>query len=131
MAEDKSFALRWERWQQGWDDFTPSKTTWVWSCLGSSILTVAIGFTVCGWMTRAQADSAATQAATAARAELVARACLWNAANGPDLGAWLANLKSENAEGILAKLDRPPAPTDLCADELATVHSPDAAKPKG
>lgn len=131
MAEEKSFALRWERWQQGWDDFTPSKATWLWSCLGSSLLTVAIGFAVFGWMTRAQADSAVAQAATDARTELVARACLWSAANGPDLAAWLASLKTEKAEVILAKLDKPPAPTDLCADELATMHSPEVAKPKG
>ena len=131
MADTSSFAHRWEQWQQRWDDFSPSKTTWLWSCLGSSILTIAIGFAACGWMTRAQADIAAAQAANVARADLVARACLWNATQGADLAAWLASLKLEKAEIVLAKLDKPLVAEDPCADELAIMHSRDATKPQG
>jgi hypothetical protein len=109
MGEGSSFAHRWERWQRRWDDFSPSKAIWLWSCLGSSILTVAIGFTVCGWMTRAQAEVAAAQAADLARVDLVARACASHVANGPAL---------ETA-------------ASFCADELARMHPPGAAEPKG
>lgn len=144
MADTGSFAQRWERWQQRWDDFTPSRTTWLWSCLGSAAMTVAIGFMVCGWMTRGQADLATTRAAHAARADLMKQACLWNFANGPDLAAWLASLKGAGGNtqpglmaaqpaGItLAGLDKPPAEAaSLCADDLATVHSTDVPSPQG
>lgn len=143
MVESSSFALRWERWQQRWDDFAPSKAVWAWSCLASSLLTVAVGFAGLGWMTRAQADVAAAQAANLARADLVARACVSNFANEPDFAGRLAALKDagetarpsmilERGLVTLAGMDGPlAAAATLCADELATMHSPDMTKPKG
>lgn len=139
MVEGGNFALRWERWQQRWDEFNPSKAAWLWSCLGSAVLTVAVGFTVCGWLTRAQADIAAAQAASLARADLVAKACLWNIANGSDLTAWLASLRETDetarANTPLEKAVISPAAlagsASLCTDELATKHSPDGKEPKG
>lgn len=145
MLENSDIGRHWESWQQRWDDFTPSRATWLWSSIGASLLTVAIGFSVCGWMTRAQADNAAMQAASIARADLIERACFWNTANGPDLRAWLASLKDTNGSartdmlaektaGVkLAGFEKPlAAAVDLCADELATTnpaHRP--AEPKG
>ena len=34
-----------------WNDYSPSKTVWFWSCAGACLLTVILGFTWGGWVT--------------------------------------------------------------------------------
>ncbi|QIG48802.1 hypothetical protein G5V57_14335 [Nordella sp. HKS 07] len=141
MIEEKSFAQRWEEWQRRWDDYSPSKALWLWSCVGSAILTAAIGFTSGGWVTRGSAESMAMRAADIARAELVATACVRNFASGPDFEARLAAFKEvgePNRESMLqekgwvtlAGMDEPLATAaSLCADELANMELGPATAP--
>jgi hypothetical protein len=58
-------------------DMVPSKTT-VWTAVGASVLTIALGFTVGGWRTGNAAEQMAREAATAARVELAASVCAAN-----------------------------------------------------
>lgn len=141
MNGEKSFAQRWEEWQQRWDDYSPSKALWLWSCVGSALMAVAIGFTSGGWMTRGDAESMAGRAADIARAELVATACVRNFASGPDFEARLAalmkvgepkrtSLLQERGWVTLAGMDEPlAAAASLCADELANIELGPAKAP--
>lgn len=141
MNEDRSFAQRWEEWQRRWDDYSPSKALWLWSCVGSVILTAAIGFTSGGWMTRGDAESMAVRAADIARAGLVATACVRNFASGPDFEMRRAALKEvgepkrtsmlqEKGWVTLAGMDEPlAAAASLCADDLANMEMGPAQVP--
>lgn len=134
MSGEKSIAQRWEEWQQRWDDYAPSKALWLWSCVGSAVLTAAIGFTSGGWTTRGDAERMAIHAADIARAELVATACVRNFASGPDFESRLAAFKEVGAPKrtsmlqekgwvTLAGMDEPlAAAASLCADELADME---------
>ena len=46
MAEQRTRSIR-----QRWDDLQPSKTMLVWSCIGSVVVALVVGFTWGGWVT--------------------------------------------------------------------------------
>lgn len=132
MIEEKSFAQRWEEHQQRWDEFQPSKSLWLWSCVGSALLPVFIGFIAGGWMTSDAAEKMATQA----RAELVANVCAETFAKGQDFEARLSQLQAageprpsstlqEGGSVMLAGMDeRLAVVASLCADKLANTKKP-------
>ena len=135
MAEDsKSFAQHWEERQQWWDEFQPSKSLWLWSCMGSALITVLIGFFPGGWMTRDAAERMATEAALAARAELVGNLCAKTFAKDQDFYARLARFKDSDELMLSGVLEDgglvTPASMDLaalagiCADKLADTKTP-------
>lgn len=131
MAQDKSFGQRWEDQQRRWDHYQQPRWLWLWSAVASAVLTVAVGFTACGWTTRAAALRMAAEAARAARVELVANACAASFTNAYGFETRLAALKETNElkrpamladEGwvTLAGMDAPSdAAARLCADRLA------------
>lgn len=135
MAEDnKTFAQRWEKRQQWWDEFQPTKWLWLWSCMGSALVIVLIGFFPGGWMTRDAAERMATEAALAARAELVANLCAKTFGKDQDFYERLARFKDaeelklsgvieERGKVMPASMDLA-ALTGLCADELADAKTP-------
>jgi hypothetical protein len=90
MAEKLSLSRRWE-------DFRPTKTAVFWSCVGSIVATMVVGFTWGGWVKGGTAQDMASTAATAARAELVAAVCLHSFSNGPDATTKLASLKGTDS----------------------------------
>ncbi|PQO22165.1 hypothetical protein C2I36_14440 [Rhodobacteraceae bacterium WD3A24] len=63
---------------QNFKDYTPEKSTLVWTAVGASALTMAVGFMWAGWVTESSAEETAAEAAAAARAELAATICAEN-----------------------------------------------------
>ena len=64
-------------------DFTPTKSTLAWTAVGASVLTMALGFTVGGWVTGGSADRMAAEAAIGAHTELAAQVCAANFVASP------------------------------------------------
>lgn len=135
MAEDnKTFAQRWEEHQQRWDEFQPSKSLWLWSCMGSALVAVLVGLFPGGWMTKDAAERMATEAALAARAELVANLCAKTFAKDRDFHARLARFKDTEELKLSGVLEEGglvvPASMDLaalagiCAGKLADTKKP-------
>src|SRR5690606_37629023 len=58
-----------------WNAFKPSKTLWLWSCVGAAVLTMIVGFTAGGWVTEKTSTEQANIASTAAVAQLAASVC--------------------------------------------------------
>lgn len=61
---------------QKWNDFTPTKGMVGWAAVGACVLTVAVGFSVGGWVTGSTAQKMADDAAAASHAELAAVICV-------------------------------------------------------
>jgi len=76
-----------------WQAWRPSKTLWVWSCIGSCIATVIVGFTWGGWVTAGSSAAAARMAARSATAQLAATFCVGRFEHAADAQAELALLK--------------------------------------
>lgn len=119
-----------------WSDFRPSKTLWVWSCVGCVVATMIIGFTVGGWVTGGTADEMASEARSNGRAELVAQICVDRFLGATDAASELAALKEQSTwqrddfiqKGgwvKLAGLEKPvEGAADLCAEELVGMELP-------
>jgi hypothetical protein len=136
MAEERT---RGQRWQE----YRPSKATWFWSCVGIAILTMIIGFGWGGWVTGGTAEKMAEDAATNARATLVASVCVERFQAASDVQAQLAALEKESTwqrddfikKGGWAKLDGVSEPVpdaaNLCAERLMEAASKPAEKTQG
>ena len=124
---------------QRWENFRPSKTLWFWSVAGTAVLTMIVGFTAGGWTTGGTAAEMAEDAASTARAELVANLCVERFVTGPNASQKLAELKDTSSyqrdtfitEGgwvKLAGMDREaPGAADRCADQLVAMEALPAA----
>ena len=88
MAEQKTRSIR-----QRWDDLQPSKTMLVWSCIGSVVVALVVGFTWGGWVTGGTARGMAGTAGDEARGELASVICVERFLAAPDAAAQLAALK--------------------------------------
>jgi GH24 family phage-related lysozyme (muramidase) len=86
MADRQSLVRRWE-------DYRPSKATWVWSCAACVAATLVIGFTWAGWVTGGTSTRMAADAADGARAQMAAADCVNRFEGGPAAIAQLAELK--------------------------------------
>jgi len=80
-----------------WNAFKPSKTLWLWSCVGAAVLTMIVGFTAGGWVTEKTSTEQANIASTAAVAQLAASVCAHRFMAAPDAQAALAALKSADS----------------------------------
>lgn len=121
------------------EQFRPSKTLWFWSSAACVALTLAVGFTVGGWVTGRTADKMAEQARDDGRAQLAANVCVARFVASDGFPAALAALKAESswsrddfvAAGgwlALAGNDSPVSgAADLCAETLAGMDAPKAA----
>ena len=78
---------------QRWEEFRPTKTMLMWACIGSVAATVALGFTLGGWVTGGTAHGMASDAADEARAELAAAVCMEEFLASANAPAQLAELK--------------------------------------
>ncbi|MFQ6180376.1 hypothetical protein ACLMJV_00230 [Sinorhizobium meliloti] len=118
----------------GWAAYRPSKSVWFWSVVGSSILTMVVGFTWGGWTTAGRAGTMADLAVRQARAELISSVCVHNIVSAPDAAQNLVELKSKSSweqdnfieEGgwaVVAGLSKPvPDAADTCADALVSLE---------
>lgn len=132
MADQKNLAQRWE-------EFRPSKTLWLWSCVGFVIATMVVGFTVGGWVTGGTAREMAENAAEKARAHLVASVCVEKFVTGNQFADRLVALKAADSwdrdnlitDGgwvTLAGMEEPLGDAaDLCAQQLADMEVPEEA----
>lgn len=58
-----------------WGQYRPTKTVWLWSCVGAAALTMAVGFTAGGWVTGSTAAQHVETASEEAVAKLAADIC--------------------------------------------------------
>lgn len=80
-----------------WNEFSPSKSLWFWSCAGCAVLTMVAGFTLGGWVTKGTASDMAADARRDGRIELAADVCVARFKNSDSFAASLAALKSESS----------------------------------
>lgn len=125
----------------GWSSFRPSKTLWVWSVIGASVLTMVVGFTWGGWVTAGRASTMADLAVRDARANLVADLCVHNFVSSSYAAENLKTLKAKSSweredfikNGgwtTIAGIEDPVAnAADTCADHLLELKEPPANTP--
>jgi hypothetical protein len=78
---------------QRFEQYRASKRVLLWSCAGSAILTIVIGFSWGGWVTGGTAREMAANSAAQARQELAAVICVDRFMAATDAGVKLAALK--------------------------------------
>jgi hypothetical protein len=122
--------------RQRWQEYRPSKATLFWSCVGSVVVALIIGFTWGGWVTAGTATEIAEKAAREARAELAATVCVQRFMAASDARAQLASLKKTSSwqrDDLIEKggwvtlpgVEKPIATAaDLCAERLAAMELP-------
>lgn len=129
MAAERTLGERWR-------EYRPSKATLFWSCVACVVLTIMVGFAWGGWVTGGTATRMAENAATDARAELVATVCVERFLDASDVRAQLAALKEKSSwqqddfinEGGWIKLpgikEAVPEAAQVCAERLADATLP-------
>lgn len=125
---------------QRFDEYQASKTVLFWSCAGSVILAMIVGFSWGGWTTGGSAQEMADKAAAQVRQELAAVVCVERFMAAPDAGVQLTALQEITSSYAQSKFveeggwamivpasstaDRKTSADDrkaagLCAEELA------------
>jgi hypothetical protein len=115
-----------------WSGYRPSKKTWIWSVIGSSVLTMLIGFTAGGWMTSGGATVMSATAARDARAELAASLCVNRFVSADAAAAKFAELKDasfwqredfirDGGWADIAGQSPVPGAAKLCAEQLLAM----------
>jgi len=126
--------------RQRWDDLQPTKTMLVWSCIGSVIVALIVGFSYGGWVTGGTARGMAATAGVDSRLALASAVCVENFLSAPDADSRLAELKAIDSgfrqrqfieEGGWAAMPDTDGSArqaaDLCAKILAALESEDEA----
>lgn len=128
---------------QRWNDYRPTKSIWLWSCVAVAVLTMIVGFTWGGWVTGNTARENAENAADKAVATLAADICAFRFLNAAGASEQLAALKKASSwerdslieEGgwvTFAKMKDPVrGAADLCAETLAKAELPVAQSDLG
>lgn len=80
-----------------WNNYRPSKKLWIWSMVGISCLTMALGFTLGGWIPSGRATVMADIAARDATSKLVASICVQKFVSSADAVTSLAMLKKTSS----------------------------------
>jgi hypothetical protein len=78
---------------QRFRDYRPSKVALFWSCVGSVVVALIVGFTWGGWVTGGTARRMAEEAADATQARLAAAVCMARFMRAADARTQLASLK--------------------------------------
>jgi pimeloyl-ACP methyl ester carboxylesterase len=118
---------------QWFDQYRASKTVLFWTCAGSVILAIVVGFSWGGWVTGGTARTMAEQSAAQARQELAAVVCVDRFMAAPDMGAQLAALKGMERSYERSKFveDGGWAMMPVSAGSTMTVSSSDQRKAAG
>jgi hypothetical protein len=80
--------------QQRWNDLQPTKTMLFWSCAGSVVAALVVGFTWGGWVTGGTARDMSASAGDQSRYELASVICVERFLAAPDATVQLAELKA-------------------------------------
>ena len=80
--------------QQRWAALQPSKTMLFWSCAGSVVVALVVGFTWGGWVTGGTARDMAETAGDDSRYELASVICVEKFLAAPDAQDQLAEIKA-------------------------------------
>lgn len=75
------------------EEYQPSKTALFWSCVGSVVVVLILGFTWGGWTTGGTAQGMAEEAAEEARAQVAAAVCVERFMNAATARTQLTSLK--------------------------------------
>lgn len=78
---------------QKWNQYRPTKTLWLWSCVGSAILTMIVGFSAGGWVSGGTAAEQAEASSQQAVAQLAASICANRFLAAPNAQVQVAQLK--------------------------------------
>lgn len=89
MSEQQKKSL-----QRRWEDLRPSKTMLFWSCAGSVVVALIVGFTWGGWVTGGTAREMAEEAGDNGRYGLASVICVDKFMAAPDARAQLTALKA-------------------------------------
>jgi hypothetical protein len=121
--------------QQRWSDLQPSKTMLFWSCAGSVVVALVVGFTWGGWVTGGTAQKMATAYGDTSRYELASVICVERFLAAPDARAQLTALKAidssyrqrqfieEGGWATMPSRDKAARQTaDLCAKVLTNLE---------
>ncbi|MGK6312609.1 hypothetical protein [Neorhizobium sp. DT-125] len=79
---------------QRFDNYQPSKTILVWTCLMTAAATMIVGFTWGGWVTGGTSLTAAEAAGDIARGELASAVCVERFNAAPDATSRLMEFKA-------------------------------------
>ncbi|MCC2612133.1 hypothetical protein ABK249_14020 [Neorhizobium sp. Rsf11] len=79
---------------QRFDNYQPSKTILVWTCVVTAVATMIIGFTWGGWVTGGTSRTAEATAVENARGELASAICVERFNAAPDASAKLTEFKA-------------------------------------
>lgn len=123
---------------QRFQEYQASKTVLFWSCAGSVIVAVIVGFSWGGWVTGGTAQSMAEDSTAQARQELAAVVCVERFMAAPDVGVQLTALQEITSsyerskfvqDGAWASMPASNSASDrkaagLCAEELAKREIP-------
>ena len=124
---------------KNWENFRPTKAMWFWSCAGTAVVTMVVGFTWGGWVTGGTAAENAERASEQAAAQLASAICVDRFMELPDAGVKLVEFKEadsweqddyvEEAGWVtFASMEEPvDGAAKLCAEQLATLEMPVAA----
>jgi hypothetical protein len=121
-------------------EWLPTKATLFWSCIGSVVVALVIGFTWGGWVTGGTSRDMATTAGADARGQLASVICVERFLASPTASAQLAELKeltsSYQQRQLIEKTGFATMPeqdsanrgaADLCAKMLASLATEDLA----
>ncbi len=123
---------------QRFQEYQASKTVLFWSCAGSVIVAVIVGFSWGGWVTGGTAQSMAEDSTAQARQQLAAVVCVDRFMAAPDAGVQLTALHEITGasaqgkfvqDGTWASMPGSSSADDrraagLCAEELAKREIP-------
>lgn len=117
-----------------WNDLQPSKTMLVWSCAGSVVVALIVGFTWGGWVTGGTARDMASAAGDDSRYELASVICVESFLAEPDVAAKLGTFQEigssyaqrqfieEGGWAVMPNAERASRQaSDLCAKVLANL----------
>lgn len=122
-------------------NYHPSKAVLFWSCAGTAVATMIIGFTWGGWVTGGSAVEMAEAQAEEARASLAADICVERFLASPEVRTNLAALKEESSysqDNVISdagwttfadREDPVDGAAQLCAEQLAEVELPEVSEP--
>ena len=126
--------------QQRWGDLQPSKTMLFWSCAGSVVVALVVGFTWGGWVTGGTARDMAETAGDESRYELASVICVEKFLAAPDAQERLVELKAAGSSysqrqfieaggwAIMPTKDEAARQAaDLCAKVLTNLELKEAA----
>ncbi|WP_174802276.1 hypothetical protein [Martelella limonii] len=79
---------------QRWKAYHPAKSTLVWACIATAVVTIAVGFTWGGWVTGGTSRTLASEAGELSRDELATVICVQRFKAAPDAAQQLSELKA-------------------------------------